>query len=157
MRHFGLATFLVWREYGDDVHRAVPKVSAVLLSRKWKHYETTNQHLQNKASLSALVIIINQQSRKKGSSKLCNAIIFSFLVRKKKPNWVHMLHSDLECDNGMAADKLWSDCCSNYSVIMKGWGEWFQFLLKHALVTNRAATCTGLAFPRRLVILKNWD
>lgn len=29
MRHFGLATFLVWREFGDDFHRAVPKVSAV--------------------------------------------------------------------------------------------------------------------------------
>lgn len=128
-----------------------------LLSQKWKHYETTNQHLQNKTILSSLVIIVNQQSREREKKKkgaftaLCNSNKFPGKNKKIQVIWCI---TELVCNNGMAASKLKSDCRSNCSVIMRK--KKIQFLLKQA-VTNRGACRTSLVSPRCLVILANWD
>lgn len=114
-RRFGLAVFLVWRESGDDFPERCLK-SRPLAFPKWKYYETTNQHLQNKTSLSTLIIIIIGRAEQwKGSSTaLCNSNKFPGKNKNKKTkqsrNWGHMLHYEVVMDGCTAADKLQSDC-----------------------------------------------
>lgn len=74
MRRIGLAAFLIWRESGDDFPKRCQK-SRPLAFPKWKYNETTNQHLQNKTSLSTLIIIIIGRAEQwKGSSTaLCSS------------------------------------------------------------------------------------